>query len=733
MLRIAVYLLLIAVLFAAAGFVLEQICARARVARRGVWLAALIASIALPAYWVLATSNAARSVDSPPSAATRAESTVAPAATHDVPQGATEESGGFALPDWRRWPLFGNWYTLAWLESPALDKPLAVVWIASSCLAALVYGLGWLALRRAARRWRKARLDGGDVLISNRLGPAMFGLVRPRIVLPRWLLDAPGDLRSMVLRHEREHVAGKDQLLLTVGLALAALAPWNLALWWQLRRLRLAIETDCDARVVRGGADAAAYAKVLLEVRQRRVPVPLGAVALTEPVSDLERRIGLLLQAPRRMSRFAAIGAALIAASLIVAACAIPPPAPPAGTARTAAEREDLTGMSAGARVVILVDVSASMLTKTLQGVEAQRNAGSAQLGTNAKWRQLTNTVEGLTARISPSAQFQAIAYNGTARSLVAGRDGQWLAADRGTVDQAIRTLTNETTPAGPKNLGVAFAAAAALQPPPDTVYVVTDGLPDVGPSGQEADSQDARVQLFQDAAARAPARVPVNVILLPLEGEEIAAPAYWTLALKTGGALLAPAEDASDRGVPLDSEYLIFVIDTSGSMRQFAWQNVGARVAETIAAYPAVKGLQVLSDQGQYLLPASPRGWLPNSPETRAQVLGALADWNTYSASTPGAGILAAIDSVADKNVAIYVYGDDLAQGVVRDVLKSISDRNRDETGNRKVRINSVAFPTIYDATGSLYSSAAYASLMRELSQQNGGSFIGLPAHAAR
>jgi hypothetical protein len=114
-----------------------------------------------------------------------------------------------------------------------------------------------------------------------------------------------------------------------------------------------------------------------------------------------------------------------------------------------------------------------------------------------------------------------------------------------------------------------------------------------------------------------------------------------------------------------------------------------------------------------------------------RAQVLAALADWSSYSASTPGAGILAAIDSVADENVAIYVYGDDLAQGTVRDLLTSISDRNIDELGNRKARINSVAFPTIYDETGSLYSSAAYASLMRELTQRNGGSFIGLPAHA--
>jgi hypothetical protein len=560
-------------------------------------------------------------------------------------------------------------------------------------------------------------------------------------VIPRWLHEKPGDLQAMVLRHEREHIAGKDHLLLATGLALLVLSPWNLALWWQLRRLRLAIETDCDARVVRRGAvDAVAYAKVLLAVRLRHVAVPLAAVALMEPVSQLEQRIRLLLRAPQRLSLSVGAGIALIAAALVATACAVNPPAVKTtthdGGDRSASRHQPLTGMRVGGdRVVILVDVSATMLDWTLAGVESRRDLSPAQQRASGKWRQLTNTVQDLTAQIDPNAQFQVIAYDSTARSLVPGRDGEWLrASNRNVANGAIRALSSETPRSGPRNLAAAFVAAAALQPPPDTIYVVTDGLPTVGLSGREAKGEDARIQLFEDAVTHAPDGAAVNVILLALDDDVLAAPAYWTLALRTGGSLLAPTEGATDGEVPgvaLDSEYLIFVIDTSGSMRQRAWGDVRTQISATLAAYPSVKGLQVLSDEGQYLLDSFQRGWIPNTAERRGEILDALTHWSTFSKSTPGAGILAAIDSVpaSDQNVAIYIYGDDFADGKVSEVLAAINDRNRDNLGNRKTRINSVAFPVIYNATGSLLGSASYASLMRELSQRNGGSFIGLPA----
>ena len=136
----------------------------------------------------------------------------------------------------------------------------------------------------------------------NDVGPAVFGIVKPCIVLPRWLAEQESNLRSLVLQHEREHLAARDHLLLIASLAIVASMPWNLALWWQLKRLRTAIEMDCDARVLRHGVDPRDYSEALFTVGQRPVGIPLGAVALTEPVSELERRIRTMMEKTRRFS-----------------------------------------------------------------------------------------------------------------------------------------------------------------------------------------------------------------------------------------------------------------------------------------------------------------------------------------------------------------------------------------------------------------------------------------------
>ena len=109
------------------------------------------------------------------------------------------------------------------------------------------------AWRRAARRWPTVEVDGARVLVSERLGPAVFGLLRRASSCRAGCSRQPEQMRVIALRHEREHVAARDHALLAVALLLMALAPWNPALWWQLRRLRFAIEIDCDARVTRRG------------------------------------------------------------------------------------------------------------------------------------------------------------------------------------------------------------------------------------------------------------------------------------------------------------------------------------------------------------------------------------------------------------------------------------------------------------------------------------------------
>jgi hypothetical protein len=175
----------------------------------------------------------------------------------------------------------------------------------------------------------------------------VVGVLSPEIVLPRWTLALPEPLRLMIVRHEREHVDAADPWLAMLGAAGVLLMPWSPALWWQLRRLRLAVEVDCDARVLRGGADARAYGSALLEVGRHRGRSRLAVAAFSEPASSLERRIHLMT-APRvrhALLRAAAFGA--VSAVLLAVACEAPGPLQPSpgGNRRLYAEAGEAQGL----------------------------------------------------------------------------------------------------------------------------------------------------------------------------------------------------------------------------------------------------------------------------------------------------------------------------------------------------------------------------------------------------
>src|SRR5690606_540965 len=144
------------------------------------------------------------------------------------------------------------------------------------------------------------------------------------------------------------------------------------------------------------------------------------------------------------------------------------------------------------------------------------------------KWRQTVNTVDWLTAQIRPETEFQVIAFNSEAWSLVEGTDGQWQTATDGSLlEQAVETL-RQTVPSGPTSLHAAFAAARELQPRPDNIYLITDGLPTMGsvlPVRQAVTGRE-RLSHFERAVREAPPGVPINVILLAMEGDPNAAPA---------------------------------------------------------------------------------------------------------------------------------------------------------------------------------------------------------------
>lgn len=208
--------------------------------------------------------------------------------------------------------------------------------------------------------------------------------------------------------------------------------------------------------------------------------------------------------------------------------------------------RQYLTGLRMGGqRVVILVDVSTSMLDRTIVNVLRRRNMSPEQQRRAPKWQQVVNTVDWLTTQMTPGTQFQIIAFNDRAWSLIEGTDGQWLTVtDGGELEKAVETLRG-MHPQGPTSLQAAFAAARSMQPRPDNIYLLVDGLPTMGeivPTRSGVTGKERRDH-FNRAARDLPG-APINVILFAMEGDPQAAPAYWWLALRTGGSMLAPAED---------------------------------------------------------------------------------------------------------------------------------------------------------------------------------------------
>jgi K+/H+ antiporter YhaU regulatory subunit KhtT len=196
------------------------------------------------------------------------------------------------------------------------------------------------------------------------------------------------------------------------------------------------------------------------------------------------------------------------------------------------------------------------------------------------------------------------------------------------------------------------------------------------------------------------------------------------------GQAYRRPRTDATIGGIPVDSEYVIFVIDTSGSMQQYAWQLVRRKVAEVLEIYPRVKGIQVLNDMGDYMFSQYRGRWISDTPARRKAILRRLAGWEPFSNSSPVEGIEAAIQRfyAKDKRISIYVFGDDFARGSIQTVVDTVGRLNRaDRSGQRRVRIHAIGFPVLYSQGGIPQHAVRFAALMRKLAEENNGSFVGL------
>jgi beta-lactamase regulating signal transducer with metallopeptidase domain len=215
----------------------------------------------------------------------------------------------------------------SWMATGPL---LVALWLLLTVVLALGLAASLVRLDRLSRRWRDEVVDGVPVRVSKNLGPAVIGLVLSDIVVPEWALGLEQRIRRLMLLHEREHQAAGDTQLTWLGIVCLVLMPWNLPLWWQVRRLRLAVEMDCDARVLRREPDRRAYGALLLEVGRRRSGLGPLAIALAEPPSALERRISLLASYGRRPRIRQAFALGAVAGLLAMASCWLEDPSEPA-------------------------------------------------------------------------------------------------------------------------------------------------------------------------------------------------------------------------------------------------------------------------------------------------------------------------------------------------------------------------------------------------------------------
>jgi hypothetical protein len=180
--------------------------------------------------------------------------------------------------------------------------------------------------------------------------------------------------------------------------------------------------------------------------------------------------------------------------------------------------------------------------------------------------------------------------------------------------------------------------------------------------------------------------------------------------------------------GIPIDSEYVIFIVDTSASMTSFHWPEAQAIVKEILSIYPKVKGMQIMSDQGSVLIGGTRGKWLEDSTAQRETIVQKMKGWRAFSKSSPVEGIETAIRLYwsIDKRISVYVLGDEFTGDSIQQALDAVGAINRPNAkGQRMVRIHAIGFPEGPGMTP--FTSIRFSALMRAMCEQNNGTFVGI------
>ncbi|HKT74347.1 MAG TPA: hypothetical protein VJQ47_15755 [Steroidobacteraceae bacterium] len=213
------------------------------------------------------------------------------------------------------------------------------------------------------------------------------------------------------------------------------------------------------------------------------------------------------------------------------------------------------------------------------------------------------------------------------------------------------------------------------------------------------------------------------------VEGELVSA--YQTLTAEMQRLLKAQAarpRKEAIAGIPVDSEYIIFIIDTSSSMTTNHWDVNLQIVDEILGIYPQVKGLQVMNDQGTYMFEGTRGTWLGDSPQQRAEIRVRARNWHAFSLSNPVPGMEEAVRTywAPDKRISIFVLGDEFTGDSIQGALDSIGRLNKpDANGRRPIRIHAIGFP---EGMGmSPFTNIRFSALMRLMCAENNGTFVGM------
>lgn len=210
-------------------------------------------------------------------------------------------------------------------------------------------------------------------------------------------------------------------------------------------------------------------------------------------------------------------------------------------------DRQYLTGLKLGGnRILVLLDASASMLDNTIVNIIRRRNMSDQVKLESPKWRRAVGTVNWLTSQFPRSSWYQIYTFNTDVKAAIPESEGEWLEIEDSEKLETVIAGLDSVIPEKGTSLENLFRSVSRLAPLPDNIILITDGLPTQGrkPPKRGTVSGKQRQKLFKDALDELPRGIPLNVILMPLEGDPMAASSFWKLAMATGGSFLSPSRD---------------------------------------------------------------------------------------------------------------------------------------------------------------------------------------------